>query len=326
MNGKTRLLCSALALTGILLAGPVLALDKVRYILPTSPNIPSMAPPQIAKHLGYYEAEGLDVEFIVGKGGVDAASQVGAGNAEFAGGIGDTSMIVRANRVPVKGVMLLGDGALMALAVRDDAGVDGLKDLKGKSVSVLSFQDTTYYALLGMLGSVGLAKSDVDAQSLGPSGMTQMFVSGQVQAMAALPDFVVTAEDAGTKFKVYASKDFTPSMAQAILTSDKLIAENPDLVRRFIRATNKAFTQFRHDPAGMTKAFVATIPSLAGKEAYLERVFALYGKLAYGNQKVPGAFDPAKLDKLQKLYSEVGVLRTTTPVEELYTNAFVTGQ
>lgn len=329
MRQTSKALVAALALAGSLLAMPAQAqdkpaLEKVRYILPTPPTLPSMAPIVLAKHLGYYADAGLDVELLTGKGGVDAATQVGAGNAEFSGGMGDTSMIVRANRVPVRAVMLLGDGGLMALTVRTDAGVASPKDLKGKAISVLSFQDTTYYSLLGVLASAGLSKGDVDVQALGPAGMTQALVAGKVQAMAALPDFVVTAEEAGTGITLFPAKEFTPSMAQAVIASDRVIQENPGLVRRFVQATVKSFVALRDDPAGMTKVYVEAVPAHKGKEAYLEKVFRLYGRLAYGKQPVPGAFDPATLDTLQKFYADIGILRTTTPIEDLYTNAFVT--
>ncbi len=316
-------LAAALALVVPMFAGPAAAMDKVRYILPVPPNLPSAAPLILAKHLGYFKDEGIDVEFLVGKGGVDGATQVGAGNAEFSGGMGDTSMIVRANKVPVRAVMLLGDGGLMALATRKDAGIESPKDLKGKSVSVLSFQDTTYYALLGMLASQGLSKADVDIQALGPAGMTQTIVAGKVPAMAALPDFVVTAEDAGTPLTLFPAQKYTPSMAQAVIASDKVIAENPDLVRRFVAATRKAFLAVRDDPAAMAKAYVEAVPAYKDKQAYIEKVFRLYGDLAYGHQKVAGAFDPATLAKLQDFYVEIGILRGKTPVEELYTNAFI---
>jgi ABC-type nitrate/sulfonate/bicarbonate transport system substrate-binding protein len=55
-------------------------------------------------------------------------------------------------------------------------GVKNLKDLKGKSISILGYQDSTYYVLLAALASVNLSKEDVSIQALGPSGVVQEFI------------------------------------------------------------------------------------------------------------------------------------------------------
>ena len=78
------------------------AAEKVTYLLPAPAFLPAFGPWMLAKQRGYFEKEGLDVDFEAAKGGADAAKQVGAGNAVIGGAIGDTPIIVRANGVPVK--------------------------------------------------------------------------------------------------------------------------------------------------------------------------------------------------------------------------------
>ena len=78
----------------------------------------------LAKHLGYYTEAGYDVDFVVARGGVDVAKQIGVGNAPIGGAIGDTPIIVRGNGVPVKAVGLMGGGALTVVVGRKDRGID----------------------------------------------------------------------------------------------------------------------------------------------------------------------------------------------------------
>ena len=47
----------------------------------------------LAQQRGYFAQEGLKVNFVTAKGGVDAAVQVGAGNAPVGGAIGDTPIV-----------------------------------------------------------------------------------------------------------------------------------------------------------------------------------------------------------------------------------------
>ena len=138
-----------------LAAGAAGAAEKVTYLLPAPAFLPAFGPWMLAKQRGYFAQEGLDVDFEAAKGGADSAKQVGAGNAVIGGAIGDTPIIVRANGVPVKSVALLGGGGLMQLVLHEDSPIKGPEDLKGKTVTVMAYQDTTYYALLGMLAKVG---------------------------------------------------------------------------------------------------------------------------------------------------------------------------
>ncbi len=141
----------------VLMFSPVatMAADKISYLFPTADTVPAFAPFQIAKAKKYYELEDLEVTFLVGKGGADVAKQVGVGNADLGGGIGDTPIVVRANDVPVRGVALLGGKALHQIIVRRDAGIRSLADLKNKKIGVVAIQDTSYYNLLAVLASSG---------------------------------------------------------------------------------------------------------------------------------------------------------------------------
>ena len=59
---------------------PALADEKITYLFPAPPLLPAFGPIQLAKGKGYFAQAGLDVNFAVGRGGVDVAKQVGAGN------------------------------------------------------------------------------------------------------------------------------------------------------------------------------------------------------------------------------------------------------
>src|SRR5262245_38249330 len=68
------------------LAGnPAGAAESVTYLFPAPPSLPAFGPIQLAKGKGYFAQAGLDVGYAVGRGGVDVAKQVGAGNAPLGG-------------------------------------------------------------------------------------------------------------------------------------------------------------------------------------------------------------------------------------------------
>ncbi len=77
------------------------------------------------------------------------------------------------------------------------------------------------------------------------------------------------------------------------------------------------------DPKAAAAVYVKAVPSHAGKEATIERIFEMYRDRVYANQKVPGQIDAKRLAAVQKFYVGEGIVKKATPLDELYTNEFV---
>lgn len=318
-----------LAQTSVIALGLGLALNaqaeptKVTYLLPAPPNSPAFAPWIIAKEKGYYSARDLDLTFIAAKGGVDVAKQIGAGNAMLGGAIGDTPIVVRANGIPVRAVAVLGAGGVTMVATNAAENIQSIKDLKGKTLTVMSYSDTTYYALLASLRKAGLSKTDVDIQAAGPSGVWQLFSANKAQAMAGVPDWVVNAEEAGLKINLIPQTEIFESMAQAILASDDAIKHQPQIVGGVVQATLQGMRDIIQDPKGAAVTFAKAVPAYAGKEAALEKTFRLYVEHVYANQTVLGQIDPVRLDAVRKFYVSEGIVAKEPKLDELYSNQFI---
>ena len=81
---------------GVLGAAPQARADEnITYLFPAPPILPAFGPIRLAQGKGYFKQAGLDVNFAVGRGGVDVAKQVGAGNAPLGGIVADAPIVVR---------------------------------------------------------------------------------------------------------------------------------------------------------------------------------------------------------------------------------------
>lgn len=301
------------------------AQEQVTYLFPAPDFLPSFAHFHIAQHKGYFAEAGLEVEFRVGQGGADVASQVALGNADLGGGIGDTTMIVRANGLPVRAVGLLGGRGLTQIAWRADSGIETLEDLRGHDIGVLAFQDTTYYNLLGVLASVGLTRNDVNAQAVGPGGIIQLMITGDIQAMSGVPEWIDAIEQAGVEVRQMPVDAVFPAMAQAILASDTTIEQRPEMVRGFVNAVLRAIRDINEDPAEAARVFAEAVPRHQGSEEQLERILRAYvaNIFAEADHHRLGTFDPERLQAVQDFYLSREIIRVAVPIEELYTNAFI---
>jgi len=320
-----RAFCAAAGVTlvGCLTPGHADAAESVTYLFPAPPILPAFGPIQLAKGKGYFEKEGLDVKFEVGRGGVDVAKQVGAGNAPVGGIVADGPILVRGNGVPVKIVCVFGGRGFMQLVVREDSGISKPSDLKGKTISVMSFQDTTYYALLGLLASAGLSQSDVNIQAAGPTGVWQMVAADRAAGMAGVPDWIPPVQAEGVKVKIIQTEDYFPHMAQGIATSDNMIKEKPELIQKVVTAALHGMKDIMDNPDAAATDFVNFVPTWKGKEGAIKWVFEYYAKYVYPGQKKLGEVSPERLAKLQDFYLSKGLITTKTPVDELYTNQFI---
>jgi NitT/TauT family transport system substrate-binding protein len=307
------------------LAGRAFAqnLEEVTYLLPAPEAQVAFAPWMLARQRGYYAAEGLKVNFQPGRGGVDVAKQLGAGNAPVGGAFGDTPIIARANGVPVKAVAVLGGRSMTQLVVHDGGGINAPKDLKGKTVTAMSYADSGYYALLGMMAGPGLTKNDVSIQAAGPAGVWQLFAAKKADGMTGVPEWIAEARGAGAKVKIMPAYDYTKSMAQAILASDETIQKKPELVKKLVRATLKGLADIMKNPKACVNDYITAMPVHKGREAFVEETFTLYNTYVYPGQKVLGAMDADRLAELQKFYVKEGIVTKESPVAELYTNSFV---
>ncbi len=316
-------LCAAAASLSAPLGAQAQALQEVTYLLPAPGTLPAFGPWMLAQAKGYYKAEGLDVKFVTGRGGVDVAKQVGAGNAVIGGAIGDTPIIARAQGIPVKAVAVLGAGSLMQLVTHKDLRIESPRELKGRTATVLAYTDTTYYALLGMMSKVGLTKADVNIQAAGPAGVWQQFAARKSDAMASTPDWTVTVMEMGAQVDILPADVYFKSMAQAILASDETIEKNPQLIQKLVRATLKGMKDIMDNPDAAAKVYVGHVAQQAKKLDYIKNVFGMYNKYVYAGQKKIGQMDGERLAALQAFYVKHGIVRNKIPVTDLYTNRFV---
>jgi NitT/TauT family transport system substrate-binding protein len=318
------ILSAVAGLLAQLTTSPVaLAAETITYLFPAPPSLPAFGPIRLAKGKGYFAEAGIDVNFATGRGGVDVAKQVGAGNAPLGGIVADGPIMVRQDGVPIKIVAVFGGHGFMQLVVREDSGIAKPADLKGKTISVMSFQDTTDYALLGLLASAGLTPDDLNIQSAGPSGVWEFVATSRSVGMAGVPDWIPPVQAAGVKVRVIPTDEFFPHMAQAIGVSDQVIKDRPELVRKFVQAALRGMKDIMDDPGKAADQFVEYVPEWKGKEGAVKGTFRYYATLVYPGQRQLGEVNVERLAHLQDFYLAKGIIQKKSPLEELYTNEFI---
>jgi len=314
---------AALVLAMATVVSPARAGEAVTYLLPAAPDQVAFAPWLVARQLGYYATAGFDVSFAAGRGGIDVAQQIAIGKVPVGGALGDTPIIMRNYGVRVMVIATLGGGSLTSIVAGADRGIHALADLRGKRVLVLSTTDSTYHVLLGVLAAAGLEQRDVTIETARPKDIVRRIVGGSADACACVPEWEVEIRRAQPGAVVIPTDSVFPSMAQAILASERMIAMKPDMLRAIVAATLRGMRFIIDDPRRAAEVFVQAVPRYKGQEAQVAAILQAYIERAYRGQAVAGETDPARLAALQRFYLGQRLVRREVPVDELFTNQFV---
>jgi len=151
----------------------------------------------------------------------------------------------------------------------------------------------------------------------------EFVATGKSVGMAGVPDWIPPVQAAGVKVKVIPTDEYFPHMAQGIAVSDQIIKDKPEMVRKFVHAALHGMKDIMDDPNKATDDFVRFVPEWKGKEGAVRFALNMYAKLVYPGQKEPGEVNAERLAKLQEFYLAKGFIQKATPVEELYSNAFI---
>jgi len=201
---------------------------------------PFYAPLYAGVEKGIFEKNGIEVEFIYAAA-ADILTNIAAGNVDFGFPNGDAVVAAAANGLPVKVVHTTYQRGIGALLAKADSGIKTYKDLKGKKVAVTSLASPNYLQLQVGLKQAGLSIDDVSVEVVATGAIVQSLQAGQVDAIVFSELRKYNLEADGTKVTMILSNDFLPSFGNVVVTSDKELAQNPDLVKRFTTAVTQSY-------------------------------------------------------------------------------------
>ena len=321
----------ALALAGLTLAvvfGATHALaqarDKVTFRLAwiLYGHTPSY---YLAKERGFYLEEGIDATIVEGQGSATTVKLVAAGTDTF--GEADYGTMAKgiARGIPVKGIFGILQMHPMAVATPQDLGVKRPQDLAGKSLAVAA-GGGDQQVLPAFLAAHGLSDKVRVVQLSSGAAKREALLQRRVDGVIAyVNEQVPQIEAAGLKLNVLPFAEHgVRLLGTGILASTKTLKEQPDLVRRFIRATARGFVAAQQDPeaavAAALKHFRERDRAVTLKELTLS--FALY-RTPNTVGKPLGWMAKQDWEMNQEILLRYGGQEKKLAVEEFYTNEFV---
>lgn len=271
-----------------------------------------------AEQQGYFAAEGLQVSFIEGGPQVDFITPVVNGTAQFGVAQPADLILARAAGQPVKSIAVIYRRSPIVFFALADSGITRPQDFVGKKIRTAVTMDLT---LRAMMARVSLRPDQYEAVNL-PSDVAQ-FASGEVPVWAGfINGFVLEVQRAGYQLNIIYPDDYGIHFyADVLITTDDLIAKNPDLVLRFTRATLRGWTYAVENPATIG-AFVKKYKPDADAKLENEKMTTSLPLVNTGEDHI-GWMKSQVWIGMERTLREQGVLTQPLDVTDTYTLQFL---
>lgn len=264
---------AALMLAAVQLNAPsAKALDHLRVAKPAAVGF-GFSMLDVGIDAGIFKKYGLDVESIVLFGSAKQQQAMAAGAIDISMGAGtDIAFIIKG--APEKAVAeLAGPPLNFVVMTRSDGPIKTIADLKGKRVSASTVGSIT--AWFANQISVREGWKGADAVVVVPLGnfdaMQAALFTGNIDAISATLEGALLLEKQGRgRLLLQFGNIVRPFMTHIALASDNLMKNNPDALRRFLKAWFETVAWMNsHKDEGLRYSMAAThLPPDVSSKAY----------------------------------------------------------
>jgi len=284
------------------------------------PNI-QFAPFYVAIEKGYFREAGIEIEFDY-KFETDGVALVGAGELPFAIVSGEQVLLARAQGLPVVYVAAWYQQYPVSVVAKSELGILIPQDLKGRKIGLPGLFGANYVGLRALLHEVELEESDVTLDAVG---------FNQVELMAAGEQDIVVGYAANEPIQLRAQgvavtevrvADYVQLASNGILASEKVIAENPELVRAFVGAFLRGLEDTIANPEEAFTISESYIPNFADLDADVQKQ-VLETSIEQWKTERPGYSDPQAWENMQNVLLDMGLITEELDLNKAFTNEFV---
>jgi ABC-type nitrate/sulfonate/bicarbonate transport system substrate-binding protein len=223
---------------------PALALEEiiVSYAGPTVTFLPA----EVARQRGFLREQNLDVKLLLTRSEVDRAALV-SGSVDYTLRAG-SSFVSAARGLPVRIVLLGTMKPFWGLVVRPET--KSVSELKGKSMGVPGLLGSQHISAKFILKHYGLdPDKDVVYRVVETGTRIAAMLSGSIDSSMMDYGEAFRAKKAGLKLLVNAA-DIHSLLAGGLAVNIKKLKEQPDQVRRMLKAMSQALKYIQDNPEG----------------------------------------------------------------------------
>jgi NitT/TauT family transport system substrate-binding protein len=194
--------------------------------------------------------------------------------------------------------------------------------LKGKKIGLPGPYGASYIGLIALLQAVGLKESDVILEAIGYN-QVEALVSGRSDAVVVYDNNEpIQLRARGYDINVFPVSDYVRLASNGLLSNEKTVAENPDLVKRFVRATLKGLRDTINNPVEAYEISKRYVEGLDQADDAIQMAI-LEASIEYWKTNDLGVSRPDAWENMQQTLLDMGLLKEPIDLNKAYTNQFV---
>jgi len=291
-------------------------LRPVTLLVGFRPDV-QFAPFYVAQREGHYAAAGLEVT-IEHKQAPDVQRLVAAGDAEF--GVADATdvMIARTAGIPVAYVSTVYQRFPVALIGDAEDVPSDPAGLAGMSIGTPGRFGSSWHALLALLAAGGLTEDDVTIREYPQFNQVDGLTNGDVDLITGFRNNEpLRLADRGTEVGLLTVDDEAPLPGPGVIVGDELMAEDPEVVEAFVRATAAAQEEVIADPDLGFAAAEAAVPAIGEDPEVARAVLEATVELWAGDGFAHGAISEELWASAYDTMVELGFIDGSVPLDEM---------
>jgi len=299
---------------------PTAALTPVRLPVGYIPNI-QFAPLYVAIEKGYFKEEGLEVTIDYSMEN-DNAVLVGADELQFAIVSGEQVLLARAQGLPIVYVTCWYRDFPVGIVSMASEGIKTPRDLRGKKIGTPVLLGASYIGLEAILAAGGLTDQDVTLDVIGFTQADALASEKEQAVVVYVTNEPVQLRSQGYDVNVMRVADYLQLVANGLITNEKTIEDNPELVRRMVKAMLRGIQDTVADPQGALEVSKKYVENLAQADQETQ-MQVLNTSIELYQQEHWGTSDPQAWENMQQVLLDMGLMRTPLDLSEAYSNAFL---
>ena len=278
----------------------------------------------VAEQKGFYEQEGLEVKILEGSGAPTAARVVGNGTYKLGVASGSATVMARARNIPIVSLAVINQQTPVVVYSLVEKNITMPQDLIGKSIGV-NIGGTKHREFQAFLRHQNIPEEDIQLMGMSEASPAPL-LAGQVDAMLGYTeDQPVTVELQGHAVNRLALSDYGIDVYSTnIIANESFLKENPDLVKRFLRASLRGWQHAVNHPEDAVAAYMAARPE--SDEAFNRANFKYLIPLlqsADTQQQGLGAQTEAKWQQTQDILHSLGMIEQKVDLDLLFSTEFM---
>jgi ABC-type nitrate/sulfonate/bicarbonate transport system substrate-binding protein len=219
----------------------------------------------VAHSKGYYADEGLNVEFLQAQEGGTIEQLVATGRLDFGISYQENVTLARVEGVPIVSIAAIIQHNTSGFASRREQGIISPKDFEGKTYGTWG-SEMERVVIKELMACDGGDFSHVEFVDIGSSDFFVATEQGDVDFAWVFQGWTgIEAEKRGIDINMVLINDqhcvpdyYTP----VIITSEEKIANNPDVVKSFMRAVSQGYDFAIASPDEAAEMLLAVAPEL----------------------------------------------------------------